>query len=39
MGLLCKIRDASNTPSFGFLLPGENAILDRMIRYYGKPKK
>ena len=39
MGLLCKIRDASKTSSFGFLLPGEKAILDRMIRNYGKPKK
>lgn len=39
MGLLCKIRDASKTSSFGFLLPGEKAILDRMILNYGKPKK
>lgn len=36
--ILCKIRDAQEIQSTGFLLPGEYAILERIIHAYAKPK-
>lgn len=36
--VLCKIRDASDEQNTDFLLPGEKAVLDRMICNYTKPK-
>ena len=36
--VLRKIRDVTNKQKIDFLLPGEKAVLDRMICNYAKPK-
>lgn len=36
--VLCKIRDTQKVQRTGFLLPGEYAILERIICAYAKPK-
>lgn len=36
--VLCKIRDTQDAQSTGVLLPGEYAILERIICAYAKPK-
>ena len=35
--VLCKIRDIQEVQRTGFLLPGEYAILERIIQAYTKP--
>lgn len=36
--VLYKIRDTATSTNIGLLLPGERAILERMIQTYAKPK-
>ena len=36
--VLCKLRDTAASGNIGLLLPGECAILERMILTYTKPK-
>lgn len=36
--LLCKLKNTANGKHPALLLPGEEAILERMIRVYARPK-